>query len=91
MVALKKFQNETACEVKISSGYRYPEKNKLVGGVKGSYHIQGKALDLYFPRCLTYMPDLAKIAFKYFNGVIVYKRHIHVDIRNVPYFGKGSY
>lgn len=30
----------------VNSGYRTPEHNAIVGGVKSSYHIQGKAADI---------------------------------------------
>lgn len=34
------------CPIKISSGYRSPELNKLVKGAKKSQHVEGKAADL---------------------------------------------
>lgn len=33
--------------IKITSGYRSPELNKAVGGVKNSVHMKGLAADLY--------------------------------------------
>lgn len=33
----------------ISSGYRCPELNKLVGGVSNSQHLEGKAVDFTVP------------------------------------------
>lgn len=89
--AYEEFKKELSCKPIISSGYRSPKKNKAVGGAKNSYHLHGKALDLVFPKCLTHFDDIAQIAKKYFNGVIVYPNHIHVDIRKKPYFGKGKY
>ena len=32
--------------IKINSGYRSPEHNKRIGGVKNSQHTKGKAADL---------------------------------------------
>ena len=36
--------------IKITSGYRNPEVNRLVGGVKDSDHALGHACDFYFPK-----------------------------------------
>lgn len=91
MKAYKAFSAKIVCKPKISSGYRSPEKNTSVGGAKGSYHLEGKALDIIFPMCLSSLKDLGRIATEFFNGVIVYPGHIHVDIRKTPYFGKGKY
>ena len=87
----KKFTEALSCDTVITSGDRTTDENRRVGGAKGSYHLKGEALDIAFPNCLTSMEDLGKIARRYFNGVIVYPRHIHVDIRKTPYHGKGRY
>jgi zinc D-Ala-D-Ala carboxypeptidase len=34
------------CPIKISSGYRSPELNKLIGGAKASQHNVGQAVDI---------------------------------------------
>ena len=44
-----------------------------------------------FPGCKLSLDKIARQAKLYFNGVIIYPKHIHVDIRNKPYFGKGKY
>lgn len=35
--------------IRISSGYRSPTLNKLIGGAKGSQHTLGEAADIYSP------------------------------------------
>jgi hypothetical protein len=85
------FKKAIVCKPVISSGYRSPNKNKAVKGAKHSYHLSGEALDVKFPMCLTSMEDLATIAKRFFNGVIIYPNHLHIDIRKTPYYGKGRY
>ena len=34
------------CAIKISSGYRSPELNRLIGGVPNSQHVKGQAADI---------------------------------------------
>jgi len=79
-----------SCKPVITSGYRTPRRNRQVGGVKNSYHLKGQAFDLVFPGCLTPKQDLFNIAKLFFNGVIEYHDHLHVDIRETPYYGKGK-
>ena len=87
----KLFTDALVCDAVVTSGDRSIKENRRVKGVKGSYHLKGEALDIAFPNCLTTMEDLGKIARRYFNGVIIYPKHIHVDIRKTPYYGKGQY
>lgn len=67
----------------INSGYRCESHNKNVGGVEGSYHLQGKAADIFIKGD---MNELAIMADRIFNtsGVGIYKKQnfIHVDVRN---------
>ena len=35
--------------IRINSGYRCPELNEAVGGVKNSQHMKGEAADIYLP------------------------------------------
>lgn len=84
---LVEFETASKCSFIKTSGVRTVEHNKKVGGASKSYHLTGDAYDLV-PKCDTSLKKLGKIAAKIFNGVIVYKKHIHVDIR-VEVFHKG--
>jgi uncharacterized protein YcbK (DUF882 family) len=84
---LAEFEKASKCSFIKTSGVRSVEHNKKVGGASKSYHLTGDAYDLV-PKCDTSLKKLGKIAAKIFNGVIVYKKHIHVDIR-VEVFHKG--
>tara|TARA_R110000851_G_scaffold31743_1_gene85527 strand:- start:134 stop:439 length:306 start_codon:yes stop_codon:yes gene_type:complete len=84
---IAEFEKASKCSFIKTSGVRSVEHNKKVGGVSRSYHLTGDAYDLV-PKCDTSLKKLGKIAAKIFNGVIVYKSHIHVDVR-VEVFHKG--
>jgi len=43
---LQKLRDKIHQQIKITSGYRTPERNKAVGGVHDSYHMVGKAVDI---------------------------------------------
>jgi len=43
---LQVIRDEIGKPIKINSGYRSPEHNKSVGGVKNSMHVKGKAADI---------------------------------------------
>lgn len=72
--------------IRISSGFRTPVQNERVGGVVGSYHLEGMALDIVPVKGIT-VRQLAEIAIKLgAGGVGIYSSHVHVDIgrkRNV--------
>ena len=91
VIKFNNFKNDIPCKTEITSGHRSKIHNKKVGGSSGSYHLKGKALDIIFYGCKVSLKDLGKIAKKYFNGVIVYPKHIHVDIRSKTYHSKGKY
>ncbi len=79
---LQKLRDLIGKPIIITSGYRTPEYNKKVGGVKNSYHLHGKAVDIKVngisPR------ELSKYAEKVgFNGIGIYENFIHLDIRPV--------
>ena len=67
----------------INSGYRSPEHNAAVGGVKNSYHTKGMAADIR-PDSLTDLKRLYEIcdAVNHSGGVGKYKTFVHVDTRN---------
>lgn len=76
--------------INITSGYRTPECNKNVGGSSNSYHMKGKAVDIYSPG---YSPtQIAKAADEVgFTGIGTYSNFVHVDVRPTKYHFKGGY
>lgn len=75
----------------INSGYRCKEENQRVGGVSGSYHLLGMAVDIHVQDIL--LSDLLIYAKgEGFNGIGNYENNnfLHLDIRPVPtHFWKG--
>lgn len=68
----------------VTSGYRSPEHNKVVGGVKNSTHVQGIAADIQ-PKNLTDLDELYTLVEKFNKdgGIGRYNDFIHVDVRGV--------
>lgn len=66
----------------VNSGYRSPEHNAKVGGVKNSFHTQGLAADIR-PEDLKDLTELQKIADELnpHGGVGFYNTFVHVDVR----------
>ena len=72
--------------ITITSGYRSPEHNLKVGGVKNSQHLKGKAADIitstYSPFALAemieYLIEQGKIKQ---GGIGIYNSFVHYDIR----------
>jgi uncharacterized protein YcbK (DUF882 family) len=75
----------------INSGYRCKEENQRVGGVPGSYHLLGMAVDIHVKDIL--LSDLLIYTQEIgFNGIGFYenKNFLHLDVRPGPkYFWKG--
>jgi uncharacterized protein YcbK (DUF882 family) len=72
--------------VTITSGHRCKTHNKAVGGVSGSYHVQGRAADIKVadvpPKAVfDYLSEVYKDSF----GFICYDTFVHVDTRETPY------
>lgn len=64
----------------VSSGYRSPEYNATVGGVKRSQHMTGKAADIHVDGIDNRMlANYARIVG--FTYVKIYSNHVHVDVR----------
>jgi uncharacterized protein YcbK (DUF882 family) len=66
----------------INSGYRCKEENQRVGGVPGSYHLLGMAVDIHVKDIL--LSDLLIYAQGIeFNGIGFYENNnfLHLDIR----------
>jgi len=78
--------------VYINSGYRCKEENHKVGGVPGSYHLLGMAVDIHVKEFL--LSDLLIYAKELgFNGIGFYekKNFLHLDIRpGIKRFWKGN-
>lgn len=78
-------RNEVNVPLTINSGYRSPSHNAKVGGVKNSYHVQGKASDLsskkITPKQLyDTIIKLIKAGIVYNGGVGIYDTFVHYDI-----------
>jgi len=86
---LVKIQKEVKCPITVTSGKRSKAHNKAVGGAKNSYHLTDRARDIK-AKCLK-PAQLGKICKKYANGVIIYKKHVHIDNRDKKYHSKGEY
>lgn len=84
IVRLNAIRSRFGKPIIVNSGYRSPEHNKAVGGVKNSFHVQGLAADVR-PEDLKDLPELQKIADELnpHGGVGFYNTFVHVDVRGV--------
>ena len=67
----------------INSGFRCEKENRKVGGVQGSYHLWGMAVDIHAKDYLLY--DLLLYAQELgFNGIGFYEKEnfLHLDVRS---------
>jgi len=64
---------------KINSGYRTPEHNKKVGGVKDSSHVQGTAADISCVTSAERFIIITALIKAGFNRIGVGNTFIHVD------------
>lgn len=62
---LDKIREELGYPIIITSGYRCPELNKAVGGVKNSHHLKGLAADIIWNGDLDKLYKLIKSKFKF--------------------------
>lgn len=61
----------------ITSGYRCPEHNKAVNGVKNSSHVKGYAADIAINQ--SNKDTILNACKKYFSRIGIAKTFIHVD------------
>lgn len=68
--------------IAITSGYRSPEVNRLVGGVPSSHHVKGEAADCYVPDPEVLL-DVLRFCKLPFDQAILYKRKkfLHLSLR----------
>jgi len=90
--ALERLRADLGCPLRITSGYRCPQHNREIGGAPDSLHQMGLAADIIADSPILEPIDVAMAAIKAgFTGVIVYKdKHVHVDLRMIPYFQIGG-
>lgn len=65
---------------RISSGYRDPAANVAAGGVEGSAHEKGMAVDLACSESRQRYHILIGLMLAGFHRIGIYDRHIHADI-----------
>jgi uncharacterized protein YcbK (DUF882 family) len=85
---LQVLRDEVKKPIKITSGYRSPEHNAKVGGVKSSRHITGEAADFkiegYTPKQVAAIIEKLIAAGKMQEGGLgTYSTWVHYDHRNV--------
>ncbi len=82
IVRLNAIRSRFGKPIIVNSGYRSPEHNANVGGVKNSTHIQGIAADIR-PQNKEDLKELRKIADELnpHGGVGFYDSFVHVDVR----------
>ena len=68
--------------IAITSGYRSPDVNRLVGGVPSSQHVKGEAADCYVPDPKVLL-DVLLFCKLPFDQAILYKRKkfLHLSLR----------
>lgn len=77
---LQQLRDKLGVPIKIVSGYRNPEYNKKVGGVRNSQHVLGKASDIIVKGMDSV--ELSRHAKMVgFTGIGIYQTFLHVDVR----------
>ena len=91
---LQKIRNHFKKPVTVSSAYRCPTHNKNVGSATGSYHVKGKAADIYINGVAP--AEIAKYAESIgILGIGLYEtssdgHFVHVDTRTTKSFWYGQ-
>lgn len=68
--------------IAITSGYRSPEVNRLVGGVRSSQHVKGEAADCYVPDIYLLLDTLRKSGLPFDQAILYRKKHfLHLSYR----------
>jgi hypothetical protein len=80
LVKLDEFRHKLGMPVKITSSYRSPEHNAKVGGVKNSFHMLGRAVDIECPSS-EYRAKALKVALDMGLTVGIMNTALHIDDR----------
>ena len=71
----------------MTSGRRTPEGNRIVGGVPGSAHLSGRAVDYVGPDLNAVLAEVRSLPGK--RKAYIHNNHVHAEGDwEVPYFGK---
>lgn len=97
LIAWHQLRSFVDSPIKITSGFRCPEKNASVGGSPRSQHLLGRAIDVQFPQLadlleLTDTDALPILERSFlvllrqfgFRGVGVGHAYLHLDVRTGP-------
>lgn len=92
--ALQALRTEIGSPIVISrgGGCRCESYNDGIGGAKNSWHTKGMAADISSPGAspMRIYAALDRL-FHGRYGLIIYPRHVHIDVRPGAYRGEGSY
>lgn len=81
---LQPLRDWAEASLNISSGYRCPELNKLVGGSATSQHVKGEAADVWCPVKTPYQLARAVIELGLeFDQMILYPGFVHLSYKLV--------
>lgn len=68
--------------IAITSGYRSPQLNRIVGGVPSSQHVKGEAADCYVPDAATLLEVLKNNTFPFDQAILYRKKNfLHLSLR----------
>lgn len=79
---LEKLREIVKRPIRINSGWRSPEVNKLLGGAKNSQHLTGKACDIKVSLFNNKNVPLYACRYTGFNGIGVGVTYTHLDTRD---------
>lgn len=82
-IQLQKVRDILGRPIIITSGYRTPEYNKLIGGAVRSQHLLGKAADSKCVGVNTYKYLAYLIKYTNFQGFGISNSYIHTDTRKI--------
>ena len=82
VAVLEDLRTWAGAPVRVNSGFRCPDWNTYVGGAKGSWHMKGRACDVYIAtktpeEVYTYLD----LTYPNTYGIIRYDTFTHIDTR----------
>ncbi len=96
---LQPLRDDIKLSIKVNSGFRNPQVNKLVGGVSNSAHLTGYAADIICPnyaggsvkKFCEYVRDfLIKNNIKFDQLIYEYNGWVHIGIRDLAGRQRGE-